>query len=92
MSKSQKKITDRPQLMASENMAINVQRDWSDREFAQIIQLNIMKIASFLSDFDSKVRSKLAIMNERVSALERQVELCDAICKATLDSHKQTPA
>eukprot|EP00981_Chlorochromonas_danica_P007541 scaffold1769_cov164-Ochromonas_danica.AAC.14 len=84
MSKSQKKITDRPQLMASENMAINVQRDWSDREFAQI--------ASFLSDFDSKVRSKLAIMNERVSALERQVELCDAICKATLDSHKQTPA
>lgn len=51
-----------------------------------------MKIASFLSDFDSKVRSKLAILNERVSALERQVELCDAICKATLDSHKQTPA
>jgi hypothetical protein len=51
--------------------------------------MNIVKIANFLNDFDTTMRSKLSNMNERLMKLERTVEHCEAVCASTLASQKQ---
>eukprot|EP01038_Epipyxis_sp_PR26KG_P009473 gene9473-12762_t len=64
-----------------------IQKDWDDREFVEMIQLNIIEITKFLSDFDSSIRIKLATMNEKLNRLERAVEYCEAITKLTLENN-----
>lgn len=55
-----------------------VQRDWETREIVEVVQLNVLQIASFLNQFDISVRSKLSTLNEKLSKLERALELCEA--------------
>jgi uncharacterized protein len=62
-----------------------VQQDWDDREFVEVVQINILKMAQFLNNFDHIVRSKIATMNERLTKLERMVDYCDAAAKSTQD-------
>ncbi len=54
----------------------------------QIVQLNVLKISSFLNQFDITIRSKIAALNEKLNKLERTVEYCEAATKSALD--KQT--
>ena len=76
--------------MASNNVDANgttsaLQQDWDDREFVEVVHLNMVKIANFLNNFDITVRTKIASLNERLSKLERTVEFCEAMTKSTLD-------
>ena len=56
----------------------DVQEDWKTREFIEIVQLNIMKTVQFLNEFDSSVRDKLGRMNEKLNAIERTLDYCEA--------------
>jgi len=60
-----------------------VSQDFEDREFAEVVQLNVLKISSFLNTFDSTVRSKLSSLNEKLNKLERSLAYCEAACKTS---------
>ena len=59
-------------------MSAPIQRDWETREIVEVVQLNVLQIASFLNEFDISVRSKLSSLNEKLTKLERALELCEA--------------
>jgi len=61
-----------------------VQKDWETREVVEIVQLNVVQIVSFLNQFDNSVRSKLSLLHEKLTRLERSVELVEASIKTTL--------
>ncbi|XP_076303981.1 hematopoietic stem/progenitor cell protein 300 [Tachypleus tridentatus] len=55
-----------------------IQHDWANREYIEIISGNIKKIADFLNSFDMSCRSRLAILNEKLTSLERRMEYLEA--------------
>ena len=65
-----------------------VQQDWDDREFVQIVQLNIQKLASFLQAFESTVRNKLGDLNSKLNKLERSVDYCEAAIHTSLHKYE----
>ena len=60
------------------SMQGQIQQDWSNREFVEIITSSIKKIAEFLNAFDMSARSRLAVLNQKLTALERQVDYIEA--------------
>eukprot|EP00118_Oscarella_pearsei_P002388 m.10436 g.10436 ORF g.10436 m.10436 type:complete len:72 (+) comp22297_c0_seq2:34-249(+) len=55
-----------------------IQQDWDNREFAEVLTHSIKKISDFLNAFDMSARSKLAKLNEKLTALERRVDFLEA--------------
>ena len=55
-----------------------IQQDWNNREFVEVIASSIKKIAEFLNAFDLSARSRLATLNQKLTYLERQVEYIEA--------------
>jgi len=55
--------------------------DWEHREFIQNVQYNILKVASFLNQFDISTRIRLAQLNEKLQRLERQMEYLESSIK-----------
>jgi hypothetical protein len=66
-----------------------IQNDWQNRELIEIIQLNILQVATFLNQFDLSMRSKLAGLNEKLNKLERSLEYCEAAVRATVNTSGQ---
>lgn len=55
-----------------------IQQDWSNREYIEVILSNIKKITDFLNTFDLSCRSKLAILDEKLTKLEREIDFVEA--------------
>ena len=55
-----------------------IQQDWNNREFIEVITSSIKKITEFLNTFDMSARSRLAVLNQKLTKLERQVEYIEA--------------
>ena len=55
-----------------------IQQDWNNREFVEVIASSIKKIAEFLNAFDLSARSRLAVLNQKLTYLEQQVEYIEA--------------
>ena len=55
-----------------------VQEDWQNREFIEIVQINVMRLLQFLNEFDVTIRSKLGHLNEKLNKVERAIEYCEA--------------
>ena len=55
-----------------------IQQDWNNREFVEIITSSITKISEFLNAFDLSARSRLAMLNQKLTAMERQVDYIEA--------------
>ncbi|XP_023234297.1 protein BRICK1 [Centruroides vittatus] len=55
-----------------------IQQDWANREYVEIITVSIKKIADFLNSFDMSCRSRLATLNEKLTSLERKIEYLEA--------------
>ena len=55
-----------------------VKQDWDNREYEQVISTSIKKMSEFFNHFDSSCRVRLAKMDERLSRLEKQVDLIEA--------------
>ena len=60
------------------SMQGQIQQDWNNREFVEVITSSIKKIAEFLNAFDLSARSRLATLNQKLTALERQVDYVEA--------------
>lgn len=50
-----------------------------------MVQINVLKIANFLNQFDMTVRGKLSELNEKMNKLERAIEYCEAATKSSLE-------
>ena len=61
----------------------DIRKDWESRELIEVIQLNILQVASFLNQFDMSMRYKLATLNEKLNKLERSLEHCEAAIKSS---------
>ncbi|XP_005093794.1 probable protein BRICK1-B isoform X2 [Aplysia californica] len=55
-----------------------LQQDWANREYIEVITGSIKKITDFLNSFDTSCRSRLAVLNQKLTELERQVEYIEA--------------
>lgn len=55
-----------------------IQQDWANREYVEVITNSIKKISDFLNGFDLSCRSRLATLNERLTKLERRIEYIEA--------------
>ncbi|XP_033102679.1 probable protein BRICK1-B [Anneissia japonica] len=55
-----------------------IHEDWANREYIEIITTSIKKIADFLNSFDISCRSRLTLLNEKLTSLERRVEYIEA--------------
>ena len=77
-------------MSANKQAAAVVQKDWEDREFIEVVQLNILKITAFLNQFDSTMRYKIGNLNEKLNKLERAVEYCEAATKSSIEKHSAT--
>eukprot|EP00897_Mesotaenium_endlicherianum_P002595 jgi/Mesen1/2363/ME000156S01507 len=55
-----------------------VQADWENREFSESVKLNTRRIYEFIREIEAATRSKLALLNEKLTALERQMEFLEA--------------
>lgn len=66
--------------MASKGSEIQkqIQRDWANREYVEVITSSIKKITDFLNSFDLSCRSRLAMLNQKLTALERRIEYIEA--------------
>jgi uncharacterized protein len=60
------------------NVQNQIQQDWTNREYIETIVLNIKKITDFLNSFDLSCRSKLAILDEKLTRIEKQIDYLDA--------------
>ena len=46
-----------------------------------MVQLNVLKMVSFINQFDSSIRYKLSSLNEKLNKLERSLQYCEAVIK-----------
>ncbi|CAG2105562.1 unnamed protein product [Medioppia subpectinata] len=61
-----------------EGIQKQIQQDWANREYIEIITGSIKKIADFLNSFDMSCRGRLASLNEKLTSLERRIEYLEA--------------
>ncbi|XP_014258521.1 protein BRICK1 [Cimex lectularius] len=62
----------------SEAIQKQIQQDWANREYIEVITVSIKKITDFLNSFDMSCRSRLAALNEKLTTLERRIEYLEA--------------
>ena len=55
-----------------------IQQDWSNREYIEVITSNIKKLTDFLNTFELSCRSKMAMLDEKLTKLERQIDFVEA--------------
>lgn len=56
------------------NTTAHIQLDWQQREFIEDITNNIKKVVEFINRFDKSTRYRLAVINGKLTALERKVD------------------
>ncbi|XP_065215180.1 probable protein BRICK1-B [Planococcus citri] len=55
-----------------------IQQDWANREYIEVITGSIKKMTDFLNSFDMSCRSRIAALNEKLTILERKIEYLEA--------------
>jgi len=64
-------------------VGIAVQSDWDNRQFSGSRSLNVHRLFEFLLQFESATKSKMAVLNEKLTTLEQQLEFLEAqLCTA----------
>jgi uncharacterized protein len=61
-----------------ETLQRQTQADWVNREYIDLIAGSIKRIADFLNSFDMSCRSRLSVLNEKLTTLERKVDYLEA--------------
>mmetsp|Transcript_32480 Transcript_32480/g.30960 ORF Transcript_32480/g.30960 Transcript_32480/m.30960 type:complete len:85 (-) Transcript_32480:690-944(-) len=70
--------------LTKEDISIN---DWDNREMIQVIQLKMLKLMSFLNQFDMTMKQKLTKFDEKLNRLEKSVEFYESNKKSCLNSN-----
>jgi uncharacterized protein len=65
----------------------HIQRSWNEREAIEGIQTSIKVMAEFLNKFDGSTRYRLAVINERLAKLEREVSYLEAAIRSPSSGH-----
>ncbi|XP_045421777.1 probable protein BRICK1 [Lemur catta] len=55
-----------------------IHQDRENREYIEVITSSIKKITDFLNSFDMSCHSRLATLNEKLTALERRIDYIEA--------------
>ena len=55
-----------------------IQQDWTNREYIGVILSNIKKLTDFLNSFELSCKSKLALLDEKLTKLEKQIDFIEA--------------
>ncbi|CAD7078180.1 unnamed protein product [Hermetia illucens] len=55
-----------------------IHQDWANREYIEVITASIKRITDFLNSFDMSCRSRLAVLNEKLTTLERRIDFLEA--------------
>lgn len=63
-----------------------VNRDWEERDFVEMMQLNVLKITEFLNRFDTSTRYRLAKLDEKLAKLERTMDVVEASMRPREDT------
>ena len=63
-----------------------VNRDWEERGFVEMMQLNVLKITEFLNRFDTSTRYRLAKLDEKLAKLERTMDVVEASMRPREDT------
>lgn len=63
---------------SSSSVQKQIQQDWTNREYIEVILSNIKKLTDFLNSFDLSCKSKMAIMDEKLTKLEKQIDFIEA--------------
>jgi len=61
------------------DIQLQIQRDWANHEYIEVITSSVKKIADFLNGFDLSCRTRLAILNEKLTNLERRMKFVEAL-------------
>ncbi|KAL0279197.1 UNVERIFIED_CONTAM: hypothetical protein PYX00_000805 [Menopon gallinae] len=61
-----------------ESIQKQIEQDWANREYIELITGSIKRITDFLNSFDMSCRSRLAVLNEKLTTLERRIEYLEA--------------
>ncbi|CEO98786.1 Protein BRICK1 [Plasmodiophora brassicae] len=56
-----------------------VQADWQQREFVEMLKMNMVKIVAVLNRFDASARERLSKINDRIGTLERNIEYLEVL-------------
>ncbi|CAM6080149.1 unnamed protein product [Sphagnum tenellum] len=64
-------------------IGIAVQSNWDNRQFSSSRSLNVHRLFEFLLQSESATKSKMAVLNEKLTTLEQQLEFLEAqLCTA----------
>ena len=75
----------------SNSVQNQIQQDWTNREFIEVIITNIKKITDFLNSFELSCKTKLAFLDEKLNNLEKKVEYLEAqVSKSEQSSQPQS--
>ena len=66
-----------------------IQQDWNNREFVHSVTLSLANITSFLNYFDLSCKHRLAMLNSKMSELERKLDHVESRIEENL---KRAPA
>eukprot|EP00112_Aurelia_sp_Birch-Aquarium-sp1_P026447 Seg939.7 transcript_id=Seg939.7/GoldUCD/mRNA.D3Y31 product="hypothetical protein" protein_id=Seg939.7/GoldUCD/D3Y31 len=55
-----------------------IQADWENREFVEVLTGSVKKLAEFLNNFDVSCRTRLAKLNAKLTSLEQRIEYVEA--------------
>eukprot|EP01083_Nonionella_stella_P059910 156736_1 len=74
---------------AGSDEARSIARDWQNREFIENLQQSILQMITFLNEFDTSVRYRLAKVNEQLTGLERYLDFLEASIGGALPDAEQ---
>lgn len=61
-----------------EGIQKQIEKDWNNREFIEVVCGSIRRITDFLNNFDLSTRGKINMLNERLNLLERKIDYFEA--------------
>ncbi len=71
------------------NITSSIQKDWENREIIEAVQLKILDIVTAVNQFDQTVRVKLSTFHEKLTKLERSLQICEAFIDIASTSVKK---
>jgi len=54
-----------------------IENNWELENKIQSVQISILNLSTFLSDFEASIKNKLGELNSKLNHLERIVEYCE---------------
>lgn len=64
--------------MSGSTIQKQIQEDWENREYIELMTAAIKKLTTFLNNFDIACKSKLAGLDTKITSLEQKIEYIEA--------------